>query len=626
MLSESLRSFLVRAHIVLLYKKATIFRRRRRRMVILTLAIFTVLIISGVVAGLAYGSQGPFPTVNSEFCGASHETYHINGSSILGKYARAAVAVDNGECSKIGRQILEKNGTTMDAALAAAICNGVMNAHSMGIGGGCTILIYSKKRNKAYSLIARERAPLAAHSTMFIGRENMSMNGGLSIAVPGELRAYKKAYDEFGGGVSWSDLFQPTIRLCRNGFVISASQAAGIRKIESFIYEDPVLKELFIKNKATNELYAAGDIMKRPKYAATLELIARQGVETFYTGMLADKIIKEIRSHQGILTKQDLADYQVDFREALSVQMNASLTAFTTHAPSSGPILTFILNILRGYNVHADDLKDTRTAALFYHRLIEAFKFAYAKRSELSDPSVINIDNLIRNLTSKEYADSVRAQIHDYKTYGFEHYGGTWLDKVKPGTAHISVTGPDGDAVALTSTINLYYGSKVIGSETGIIYNNEMDDFSTPNTVNYFGVPASPANFIAPGKRPVSSMSPLILVEDHNQRVQQVLGASGGTKITTSIAQVAMLNLWFNENIKDAVDAPRLHSQLLPQEVMAEQGFDYNILKLLKQRGHNITCSAYGGSIIQGIEWRDEVNQYWANCDIRKGGAPDGFS
>ncbi|CAF1282486.1 unnamed protein product [Adineta ricciae] len=594
-------------------------------MVILSLAICTVLIISGVIASLAYGLQEPFTTIDSTSCGTSHETYKINGTSVLAKYSRGAVAVDNGECSKIGSQILEKNGTTMDAALAAAICNGVMNAHSMGIGGGCVIVVYSKKRNKAYSLIARERAPLAAHSTMFIGRQNMSMHGGLAIAVPGELRAYKKAYDEFGGGVPWSDLFQPTIQLCRNGFVISPSQAAAIRQIAPFIYEEPSLKELFVKNKATNELYGAGDIIKRPKYADTLEIIAQQGVDTFYTGTLADKIVKEIQDRHGIITKKDLADFQVDFREALSIEMNATLTAFTTHAPSSGPILAFILNILQGYNVHADDLKDKRTAALFYHRLIEAFKFAYAKRSELSDPSMVNVDELLQNLTSKEYASRIRARIHDYRTYGYEYYGGTWLDTVKPGTAHISVVGPDGDAVSLTSTVNLYFGSKVLGPETGIFYNDQMDDFSTPNTVNYFNVPASPANFIAPGKRPVSSMSPLILVEKHSQRIQQVLGASGGTKITTSIAQVAMLNLWFNENIKDAIDSPRLHSQLLPQEVMAESGFDQDILKLLKQRGHNITCTAYGGSVIQGIEWRDEVNQYWANCDIRKGGAPHGL-
>ncbi|CAF0992915.1 unnamed protein product [Rotaria sordida] len=599
----------------------------RRLTFILTLVAVSVLVVIGVVIGLVLGlRRRSSQNVVVEVCGAGHETYVINGSSILGKYSRAAVAVDNGVCSTVGRIILEKNGTTMDAALAAAICNGVMNAHSMGIGGGCVITVYSKKRNKAYSIIGRDKAPLAANSTMFIGRENMSVIGGLSIAVPGELRAYKKAYEEFGGGVLWKELFQPTIKLCREGFRISEAQAQAIKQTTQVILNDATMRELFIKNPATNELYGSGDFMKRPKLARTLEIIAEQGADAFYTGELSDKIVKEIQDRGGIITKQDLIDYEVDFQEALSIDLNSSITAYTTHAPTSGPILTFILNILQGYDVQRDGLKQSTASSLFYHRLIEAFKFAYAKRSELGDPSMINITELIHNLTSKEYANGIRSRINDTKTFGFEYYGGAWLDKIKTGTAHLSVVGLDGDAVALTSTVNLYYGSKVVGPETDIIYNDEMDDFSTPNTTNAFGVPASPANYIAPGKRPVSSMSPLIIAEKYSQRIQQVLGASGGTRITTAIAQVAMLNFWFNEDIKKAIDSPRLHSQLLPQEVIAENGFDYDILKRLKDLGHNITCGAFGGSTIQGIEWRDEVNQYWANCDIRKGGAPDGIS
>jgi gamma-glutamyltranspeptidase/glutathione hydrolase/leukotriene-C4 hydrolase len=212
---------------------------------------------------------------------------------------------------------------------------------------------------------------------MFIGRENMSTIGGLAIAVPGELRAYKLAYDKFGGGVdgsvSWEDLFQPTIDLCENGFVVSASQAAAIQQTEPFILKDPALRliiqylqkinlffrffrELFVKNNQTNALYVAGDIMKRPKYAETLRIIAKQGVDAFYTGVLADKIVKEIQDRGGIITKQDLANYQVDFQEALNISLNDSLTAFTTQAPSSGPILTFILNILRG-NLFFEELE-----------------------------------------------------------------------------------------------------------------------------------------------------------------------------------------------------------------------------------------------------------------------------
>ncbi|CAF3967088.1 unnamed protein product, partial [Rotaria sordida] len=600
--------------------------RERRQTFIVTIAVISILAVVGVIIGLVFGLRKPFSRTDKGVCGVGHETYTINGSSILGKYSRAAVAVDNSECSKVGRIILEKNGTTMDAALAAAICNGVMNAHSMGIGGGCVITVYSKKRNKAYSIIGREKAPFTANSTMFVGRENMSIIGGLAIGIPGELRAYKKAYEEFGGGVSWKELFQPTIQLCREGFHVSETQAEAIKEESNAILNDPAMREVFVKNSNTNELYGAGDIMKRPKLARTLEIIAEQGADAFYTGELANKIIKEIQDQGGIITKQDLADYDVDFQEALSIDLNSSLTAYTTHAPTSGPILTFILNILQGYHVRENELQQSTTASLFYHRLIETFKFAYAKRSELGDPSKINITELIHNLTSKEYARDIRSRISDDKTFGFEYYGGTWLDKITRGTAHLSVVGLDGDAVALTSTINLYFGSQVLGPETDIIYNDEMDDFSTPNTINAFGIPASPANFIAPGKRPVSSMAPFILMEKQNQRIQQVLGASGGTQITTAIAQVVMLNLWFNNDIKKAIDSTRLHSQLLPQEVFVEDGFDYNILKRLKDRGHNITCNAFGGSVVQGIEWRDEVNQYWANCDIRKGGAPDGIS
>lgn len=279
-----------------------------------------------------------------------------------------------------------------------------------------------------------------------------------------------------------------------------------------------------------------------------------------------------------------------------------------------------------GYTVHQSDLNSTDTAALFYHRLIEAFKFAYAKRSELGDPSQINITDVCHlfsrvaySLTSvfSSFVISLRKTmliVSEPESSTFCHslaslitrsfpqwWSNLWLRTLWRHLArstenrHCTSLGSwtwwwcrraDLHSESLVSidrflhsSTNLLswfsFGSKVLGPETDIFYNNEMDDFSTPNTTNYFGVPASPANFIAPGRRPVSSMSPLILVENSNQRIQQVLGASGGTRITTSVAQVALLNLWFNENIKQAIDAPRLHSQLLPQEVMAERGFDH---------------------------------------------------
>ncbi|CAF1275262.1 unnamed protein product [Adineta ricciae] len=555
----------------------------------------------------------------------THESYSIEKSSPLGKYQRAAIAVDNEICSKIGREILEKNGTTVDAALAAAICNGVMNQHSMGIGGGCVMVISSKKKGKVFSIIGREKAPLASNENLFIGKENLSSIGGLSIAVPGELRAYRKAYEEFGGGVSWKDLFQPTIQLCRQGFPISSALAQAIQQNKQLILNDPNMKELFVKDKNTNELYQFGDSIKQLKLAKTLQIIAEQGDDVFYHGELSQKILQEIQDEGGIITKEDLETYDIDYREAHCIEFDDRIRAFTTHAPTSGPILTFILNVLQGFQFSANQLEESTSAALFYHRLIETLKFAYAKRSELSDPQFNDITQLISDLTSKEHAEEIRKRIDDDKTFDCEYYGGIWFDKSRTGTAHLSLAGPDGDAIALTSTINHYFGSKVLGKHTGIFYNNQMDSFSTRNTSNQFGIPSSPANYIFPGKRPVSSMSPIILWDKIKEHWIQILGGSGGPRITTSVAQVSLINWLFKQNIKTTIDSSRIHSQLLPNEIIVEQGFDEKIINELRKRGHQIVSVDSIGSAVQGIEWKEELNEFWANCDRRKGGKPDGF-
>ncbi|CAF4536315.1 unnamed protein product, partial [Rotaria magnacalcarata] len=182
-------------------------------------------------------------------------------------------------------------------------------------------------------------------------RYKIYIEGGLAIGVPGELRTYEKAYKLFGGGVTWKELFEPTIKLCRDGFRISESQGAAIKQTTRVILNDPALRQLFVKNSTTNELYGAGDIMRRPKLALTLDIIANQGAEAFYTGNLSDTIVKEIQDRGGIITKQDLEEFNVDFQEALSIDINNTYTAYTTHAPTSGPILTFILNILQGIEI-----------------------------------------------------------------------------------------------------------------------------------------------------------------------------------------------------------------------------------------------------------------------------------
>ncbi|CAF1527772.1 unnamed protein product, partial [Rotaria sordida] len=564
-------------------------------------------------------------SINDE-CESKHESYKIVGSSKLGKYNRAAVAVDNEECSRIGKTILLQGGKAADAGIAASLCNGVLNAHSMGIGGGCVFIIYSRKHRKAFSIVERESAPLSSNKSMFIGKENMSLIGPLSIATPGELLAYHKAYKEFGGGVPWSTLFTPTIRLCEKGFQVSRALAHAIQINKERIINDSQLREMFVKNNLTNEVYREGDIMKRIKLAKTLRRISEEGVDIFYNGDLGDQIINEIQNKGGILTQDDLRQYKLDFSESIFVNLTDKLIGYTSSAPSSGPILIFILNILLDYNFSQNSLNSSESATLFYHRLIEAFKFAFAKRTELGDPSKINLKQFISNLISKEYAKSIRQKIHDKKTFEEEYYGynRSKRQSLSGGTAHISIVDEYGDAVAITSTINTYFGSMIVGAQTGIIYNNEMDDFSIANKINYHGLSTSPNNYIGPGKRPVSSQSPLIIV-DNQGNIRQVLGASGGTKIPTSVAQVALLNLLFDKNIKESIDHPRIHHHLSPNEIIFEETFDQNILLELRRRGHKTTCTSYGGSVVQGIEWRLQEKQYWANCDIRKGGNPHGY-
>ncbi|CAF1468873.1 unnamed protein product, partial [Rotaria sordida] len=455
------------------------------------------------------------------------------------------------------------------------------------------------RQRKAYSIIQRETAPLASNYTILQGKENITFIGPLSIGIPGELLAYDKAYKEFGGGVSWSTLF-----------------------LQQFVYVKKDFQEIFVKNHLTNELYKEGDIMKRTKLAQTLRQIAKEGVQTFYNGDLAKKIINEIQKRGGILTLEDLREYDIDFHEAISIDLNNSFKAFTSLAPSSGPILAFILNIISGYNFHSNDLNNIEKTGLFYHRLIETFKFAFAKKLQLGDPISINLTQLMINLTSKEYAQSIRQKINDEKTFSEEYYGDN-MKKVLSGggTAHISIVDQYGDAVGITSTINSYFGSTIVGEETGIIYNNQLDDFSRDQSINSN---ESIRNSISPGKRPISSKAPLIII-DNKENIRQVLGAAGGSKIVTSIAQVCLLNLLFEKNIKESIDYPRIHHHLHPNEIIFEQPFNRNILNELKRRGHNVTCMSYGSTVVQGIEWRPGDHQYWANSDIRKGGSPYGY-
>lgn len=323
----------------------------------------------------------------------------------------------------------------------------------------------------------------------------------------------------------------------------------------------------------------------------------------------------------------DLENYQVSWETPVTADLpnTDGLKLATSPPPGSGAVLAAILGITGGYNTEPSD----RRKPLTWHRFIEACKFSYAKRTFLGDwnyqPVEEEVQQAVTNLTSSSWQSWVRSRISENTTHhDLEFYGARFLNVEDGGTSHTSIISPSGDAVAVTSTINLHYGCKFMSPSTGIILNNQMDDFSYPSFINHFGVPPSENNFAFPGKRPVSSMSPTV-VYDRDNRVVAVVGASGGTKIITAVAQVIYQMLYLGKGVKEAVDSPRFHSQLIPDEVKYEVGTTRWLANGLKQFGHKLVRFPAGGATVQAILVDRETGNIMANADYRKKGTVDGI-
>jgi gamma-glutamyltranspeptidase/glutathione hydrolase len=497
-----------------------------------------------------------------------------------------AVAAEHPQAAAIGLAILEQGGNAVDAAIATAYAVCILNPSSCGIGGGGFMLV-QQIDGTVSALDYREIAPALAHRDLY--RRNgdvlaeLSKRGGLAVAVPGEVAGLEDARARFAR-LPRQTLMAPAIALARDGFAIGPHLAKEIGNNLSALRAAPPLAAIFLDAAGNPRL--EGDVLTMPALAATLERIAAEGAGGFYRGPVAAELGFAVRDGGGILSTADLASYRPHWRHALRGTYRG-LEIFTMPPPSSGGVVLEILNVLAG-----DDLGALGADSPAYlHLLAEAMRHGFADRARLyGDPEFTPVP--IDRLTSPAYAQALRARIRDDATLPPEQYGST----PDSGTTHLSVIDGDGMAVACTTTINTAFGAMLMGGTTGVLLNNEMDDFSiAPGVPNSFGLIGGEANAVAPGKRPLSSMSPVIVRAEGRPRI--VAGGSGGPLIISSTLQTILGIVDFRLDPAAAVAAPRIHHQWAPAALLSERELDPATAAELAKRGHTLRRLPFAGAV-----------------------------
>ncbi|KAK6348388.1 hypothetical protein TWF718_006185 [Orbilia javanica] len=528
-----------------------------------------------------------------------------------------AVASDVQVCSTIGVDILKlKNGTAVDAAIATALCIGVVNMYSSGIGGG-GFMVIRHHNGSSKTVNFREMAPGAAWKDMYNSDPMLAQRGGLAVGVPGEIDGYWKAWKMYGR-VQWKDLFEPSIKLCEEGVRVTLFLGRAIDDKREWLKTVDKKEWGFLFKDGTGEALKEGEVMYRPALGKTLRIIAEKGLDGFYKGVVAEKLVKFVREKGGILTLEDLEAYEADVEETAKVWAFGR-EILTCKAPCSGPVLIEGLNIAEGLDMSNDK------SGLVTHRIIEIMKWLSAGRTELGDPFDSDVSNAARvaEIQSKQFAAMVRRNISDTRTYGWKHYNPSYEFKEDHGTSHMSALDSEGMAVALTTTVNLYFGARICDPETGIVLNNQMDDFSIPGTDNAFQLQPSIYNFVRPYKRPLSSMAPTITV--YNGYPSLIIGGSGGSRIVTGVFLSFIKIYQWGYNLLDTIHTPRVHHQLMPEVAFVEQDLGEDIVRGLEDRGHKVEKVATIGSVIQAIHKLPDgeihaVSDFW-----RKGGRAAGY-
>ncbi|MCX6886353.1 MAG: gamma-glutamyltransferase [Verrucomicrobia bacterium] len=505
----------------------------------------------------------------------------VIAGSVTGEdgYQRGIVASVNRQASEAGLAVLKSGGNAVDAAVAVGFALGVVDGHNSGIGGGCFMLI-RRPGGQVVAIDGRETAPAKATRDMYVreGRADtrLSQSGALACGVPGEVAAFDYAIGHFGRK-SMAEVLAPAIRLAEEGFVLNAMQADRIASAKEDLEKFESSKAVFFRK---GRPLAAGERLKQKDLAATYRHLAKEGVDWFYRGGFARAAGDWMGANGGILSSADFSTYNVVIREPVETTYRGWRVVSFPPPGSGGVHLLQMLNILESFPVAAMD------SAARTHVFAEAMKLAFADRAHwLGDPDFARVP---RGLLSKSYAAGLMSRIsmdHAGKVPGHGMPPGWESDVFKKHTTHFCVADDEGNWVACTATINTTYGSKVVVPGTGVVLNNEMDDFAIqPGVRNAFGLVGADANCVEPGKRPLSSMSPTIVLKDGEPVL--ALGAAGGPKIITTVLTELVQVLDLGMTPAQAVAAPRVHHQWSPDELIVEEETPVELRTALEARGH----------------------------------------
>lgn len=542
--------------------------------------------IAALLAGGTFSAVANPPVAPPVSYGVEEDVFHPVRAT------QGMVASVDAMATQVGVDILKQGGNAVDAAVAVGYALAVTHPQAGNLGGGGFMLLRTKD-GATTAIDFREMAPAGATRDMFLDEQGnpdskKSLTSPLASGTPGTVAGLSLALEKYGS-LPLNSVVRPAIKLAQEGFIVNDALADDLKTYGSEVlphHENS--KAIFWKD---GEPLKKGDKLVQQDLANSLTMIAENGPDAFYKGEIARQIAQQMQQNGGLITTDDLAAYQAVERTPVSGEYRG-YQIFSMPPPSSGGIhIVQILNILENFDMKKYGFGSADAIQI----MAEAEKYAYADRSEyLGDPDFVNVP--WQALTSKAYAKSIAGQIDINKAKpSSEIRPGKLAPYESDQTTHFSVVDKDGNAVAVTYTLNTTFGTGIVAGNTGILLNNQMDDFSAkPGVPNVYGLVGGEANAVGPKKRPLSSMAPTIVVKDG--KTWLVTGSPGGSRIITTVLQMVVNTIDFGMNVAEATNAPRFHHQWLPDELRVEKGFSPDTLKLLEQKGQKVALKEAMGS------------------------------